>query len=307
MANNALSSLYLADPFVLRTSEGYFAYGTDGPERYAFEKSNREFPILRSQNLQDWEFVGGALKIPKPLTNEHFWAPEVAEKNGTYFMYYSAGGIEGRNQKLRVAIASDPRGPFIGEDKPLVPNEPFTIDAHPFQDPITNNWYLFFAKDSFNDPTGTGIAVAKLGDDMRTIDGPIASLLRGGAEWQIFERDRFWYDRTWPIWFCVEGPFVVYRNNRYWMFYSGGNWHASDYGVGCAVAENVTGPYQDMYDGPGVVTTGSGLYGPGHCSIVVGPDNNDYICFHAWDENYTARRFHIAPLEWTTRGPKAKV
>ncbi len=292
---------------VLRTSEGYFAYGTDGPDRYAFQKSNREFPVLHSLDLKDWNFISGALEIPTSLTDKHFWAPEVAEMNGTYFLYYSAGRIEGEHHKLRVATATNPRGPFKGSDKPFIESEPFTIDAHPFQDPQTNDWYLFFAKDFFEDPTGTGIAVAKLADDMQRVRGPITPLLRGRAEWQIFERNRFWYDKTWPIWFCVEGPFVIYRHNRYWMFYSGGNWHARNYGVGCAVAEDVTGPYQDIYDGPGVLTTGNGFFGPGHCSIVIGPDDNDYICFHAWDEQYTARRFHIARLEWTDKGPRAAV
>jgi len=292
---------------VLRTAEGYFAFGTDGPDRYAFHQSQKEFPVLYSPDLKHWDFETGALEIPKTIEELHFWAPEVAENNGTFYLYYSAGGIEGQDHKIRVAISKSPRGPYEGEDKPLIANEPFTIDAQPFQDPITDDWYLFFAKDFFQYPTGTGIAVIRLEDTLTKTKGDIIPLLRGHADWQIYERNRFWYDKTWPTWFCVEGPFVIHRHNKYWMFYSGGNWHASEYGVGCAVAETVTGPYKDIYAGPGVLTTGNGLYGPGHCSIVVGPDDNDYICFHAWDAQYTARRFHIAPLEWTDRGPKAKV
>ena len=47
---------YMADPFILRHENTYYAYGTD---RHSPEEM--QFPILRSQDLVTWQSVGWAL------------------------------------------------------------------------------------------------------------------------------------------------------------------------------------------------------------------------------------------------------
>ena len=300
---------YFADPFVLKTAGGYYAFGTDAPERPTFLKTGRQFPVLFSADLVSWEFVGGALEAPGTMERLAFWAPEVAEKDGRYLIYYSAGGEEGQEHKVRMAVSDRPEGPYRGDDRPLIPKEPFTIDAHPFRDPTSGRWYLFFSKDFFDEPAGTGIAVAPLADDLMSVEGEIIPVLRAQADWQVFERNRLWYDRVWPVWYCVEGAFVVFHEGRYWLFYSGGRWEASNYGVGCAVADSVLGPYVDAHvaEGASVLRTNDHLFGPGHNSVVKNLNGRDEICFHAWDKAYTVRRLHIAPLNWTPSGPEAAV
>src|SRR6185503_1132605 len=80
---------YFADPFVLKTRGMYYAYGTGhGPER-----DGRQFPVLRSRDLANWGYVGGALPALPPGDGKPFtayWAPEVAERDGVYYLYYSA-------------------------------------------------------------------------------------------------------------------------------------------------------------------------------------------------------------------------
>jgi hypothetical protein len=61
-------------------------------------------------------------------------------------------------------------------------------------------------------------------DDMISSTGPIKTVLRAVGDWQIFERNRKIYDRVFEAWHTVEGPAVVFRDNRYYCFYSGGNW-----------------------------------------------------------------------------------
>ena len=46
------------------------------------------------------------------------------------------------------------------------------------------------------------------------------------------------------------------------------------------------------------------LEGPGHCSVVTGPDGGDWIVYHAWDAQHTARRMCIDRIEWTAAGPR---
>lgn len=293
---------YLADPFVLRTGGRYYAYGTGSDEGAGRQRDGRVFPVVTSTDLVNWTFVGGALEPLSPSLSVAYWAPEVAEHNGTFYLYYAADG------RLRVAISASPEGPFRDVGHDLFPDEPFTIDASPFRDPRDGRWYLFFAKDFFDQRVGTGTAVVALADDMITPEGPARTVVRAGSDWQIYERNRNWYDRVWPAWHTVEGPFVVEHEGLYYCLYSGGCWQGPDYGVSYAVADHPLGPYRDewSHEGPAVLKGIPGqVLGPGHNSVVLGPDDHTlFVVYHAWDPAKTARRMCIDPLEWTSKGPR---
>lgn len=306
---NPVWSEYFADPFVLKWRGEYYAYGTA-----PFRASNGNiFAVLHSTDLVHWVQLGGALEPPHdsvqagPMTA--FWAPEVAERNGKFYMYYSAASSTGDEQhRLRVAVADHPAGPFRDSGRLLLPEEDFTIDAHPFRDPKDGQWYLFFAKDFFDERVGTGTAVVPLADDMLSAAGPPTTVLRASADWQIYEHNRHIYGQDWTAWHTIEGPFVIAHEDRYYCFYSGGAWHTPHYGVSYGVADHVLGPYRDEWsaEGPTVLRGIPGkVLGPGHNAIVRGPDDEtDFIVYHAWDVNETARRMCIDPLVWTADGPR---
>jgi arabinan endo-1,5-alpha-L-arabinosidase len=293
---------YFADPFVLRDSSGFYAYGTSGPDLAGVAP---HFPILRSHDLRQWEHIGHSLRPPKGREQDSFWAPEVAYRDGLYYLYYSSGGPDGQDHKLRVATAQRPEGPFHSDDVALLPDEPFSIDAHPFHDPASDRWFLFFAKDFFDGRSGTGIAVVEFAPDLMSVSGDVQTIIRPSADWQIYQRNRHWYGITWPAWHTVEGPFVVFKGGRYWLFYSGGLWKGSDYGVSYAVADHVLGPYVEWQPelGPKLLRTSATQFGPGHNSVVEA-SHRSYIIYHAWDSAYTARRMFVDELAWSADGPR---
>lgn len=288
---------YLADPQVMQYQGVYYAYGTGSG------LDGRQFPVLRSEDFVTWTHVGGALEPVAEPAMKDYWAPEVVEYRGKFYLYYAGDG------KMRVAVADKPEGPFRDTGKLLFPDEPFSIDGHPFFDPVSKRWYLFFAKDFFDQRPGTALAVVQLGEDMVSTVGPVKTVLRAFADWQIYERNRTLYDRKWDAWHTVEGPFVIYRDGRYYCFYSGGNWQTPGYGVGCAVSDTVMGPYQDLWskDKASVLSTIPGkLIGPGHNSVVLEPNKKTYfIVYHSWNAERTARQMCMDPIIWTDNGPKA--
>jgi GH43 family beta-xylosidase len=219
-------------------------------------------------------------------------------------MYYA------RDMRLRVAMAEVPTGPFRDTGHDLFPNEPFSIDGSPFRDPRDGKWYLFFAKDFFDRRAGTGTAVVPLADDMVTPEAEPQVVVRASSDWQIFQRNRRWYDRDWEAWHTVEGPFVIERAGTYYCFYSGGCWETADYGVGYAVASHPLGPWRDDWsrEGPMVLKgIPDKVLGPGHNSVVRGPDGQtDFIVYHAWDPARTARRMCIDRLVFTPDGPRCE-
>ena len=293
---------YMADPFVLKWRGEYYAYGTG--ERQA---DGRVFPLLHSTDLAHWTSLGGALEPGNGAEQHAYWAPEVAERDGRFYLYYSsAGGAGDETHRLRVAVADHPAGPFHDTGSLLLPDEEFSIDAHPFRDPKDGRWYLFFSKDYFDARVGTAVAVAPLADDMVSMSGPVTTALRPSADWQIFERDRALYDRSWDAWHTVEGAFIVVHEGRYYLLYSGGNWQTEGYGLGYAVADTVLGPYHEPENGPVILRgVGESVIGPGHNSVVLGPDDaTGFLVYHAWDKTRSARRMCIDPLVWTPDGPR---
>lgn len=296
---------YLADPFVLKWQGEYYAYGTGSNKGDLRQPDGCVFPVLHSADFVHWEHIGGALQ---PLAEaEAYWAPEVAARDDRFYLYYSAaGGGTDDTHRLRVAVADHPTGPFVDSGRLLLPDEGFTIDAHPFRDPKDGRWYLFFAKDFFDARVGTALAAAPLADDMVSVAGPATMVLRPSADWQIHARNRAIYGRTWDAWHTVEGAFVVLHDGRYYLLYSGGAWHKTDYGVGYAVADSVLGPYREPEPGPTVLRGVPGhVFGPGHNSVVRGPDDQIYfLAYHAWDAAHTARRLCLDTLVWTPDSPR---
>lgn len=293
----------MADPFVLKWNGVYYAYGTAPRDR----ESQRAFRVLRSDDLRHWDLLGGALTLLDPPLGSAYWAPEVAERGGEFYMFYSAASGSDETHRLRVATSRAPEGPFTDAGQDLLPDCGFTIDASPFRDPRDGQWYLYFAMDFLDgDRPGTGLAVVPLSDDLKTALAAPTVVARASADWQLYEHAREHYGQTWPAWYTVEGPFTVHRGGRYYCFYSGGAWHGPDYGVAWAVADHPLGPWRDSgNDGPTILRGVPGrTLGPGHNSVVIGPDGKDYIVYHAWDPDMTARRMCIDGLEWTDAGPR---
>jgi arabinan endo-1,5-alpha-L-arabinosidase len=298
----------LPDPFVLRHDGVYYAFGTTGNERKA---DGRIFTLLRSDDLVSWTEIGGALTPPSPDPVYQYWAPEVAFHDGTFFLYYAMGGKEEEKFELRVATSDKPQGPYADMGSRLVDCEDnrFTIDAHPFRDD-DGQWYLFYAKNFPNMEggahPGTAVVVDKL-VGMTKLAGECRTVVRARYGWTLYEARRRMnvYDQTFN-WHTIEGAFVRKHNGRYYCFYSGSNYQTANYGVDYVVADKVMGPYTGQGDHARFLKGIPGkVRGPGHHSIVVGPDGRtEYVVYHAWDPAMKVRQLCLDKLVWTPAGPR---
>jgi hypothetical protein len=266
---------YFADPFVWRIDDGWFAVGT----------------------------------------GRH-------EAEGRWWLYYSVGHGDRRHQ-LRVAVSDRPLGPWLDVAALTDPERvPFAIDPHPFRD-VDGRWYLFHARDFLDTSmnatdvntgeaqtrevrAGTALVVSPL-QGMTRLGEPLQVVARARCDWQRFAADRRHYDRVFD-WHTLEGPCVLRHDECYWCLYSGGCWQDASYGVDFAVADSPLGPWSDAgaEHGPRVLRSVPGqVTGPGHCSVVTGPDDDRWLCYHAWDAARTARRLCIDRLRFTADGPVA--
>lgn len=240
------------DPFILLHGDTYYAYGTEAADGIA---------VYVSDDLLVWERVEGnrlALHKDDSWGNRWFWAPEVYEVDGTFYMYYSA------DEHICVATSDSPLGPFRqAEKKPMIEGEK-CIDNSLFIDD-DGKPYLFY--DRFND--GLNIWVAELEDDLVTV--------RAGTEMPCIHVSQEW-EEVWPR--VNEGPYVLKHEGTYYMTYSANSYESLFYGIGYATAPQVTGPWT-KYDGNPILQKPGELVGVGHSAMFTDKEGQLRVVFHS--------------------------
>ncbi|MEP7218536.1 MAG: glycoside hydrolase family 43 protein, partial [Bacteroidota bacterium] len=280
------------DPYVLKHLGEYWGYAT------GFTGDGRAFGIIHSTDLVHWTHVGGAME-PLPGGMGCYWAPEVVYDNGRFLMYYSVG-MEVWMQ-IRVAVADNPAGPFVDSGH-ILTREEFAIDAHLFVDEDGER-YLFYATDFLQHThIGTGTVMDRMLDPF-TLAGNPQPVTRARYDWQIYDPDRA--DRGGVRWHTVEGPTVLKRKGIYFEMFSGGNWQNPSYGVSYATTDDIAsmGEWEQAGDGerllPILRTIPGKVIGPGHNSVVRGPDNRQLYCiYHRWAEDGSDRVLCIDRMDW---------
>lgn len=278
------------DPFVLKFRGEYWGYCT------GFWNDGRAFGILHSRDLVSWKEMPGAME---PLSGGHtcYWAPEVTYNDGRFYLYYSVGNEE--RMEIRVAVAEHPAGPFTDSGRRLT-SEPFAIDAHVFLDKDGTRW-LFYATDFLtHSHIGTGTVRDRMLDPF-TLAGDPRPVTLPRHDWHVYHPNR--PEKGGVRWHTVEGPFVLEREGVYYQMFSGGNWQNPTYGVSYATSEEGPRSLEEwrQEDLPILRTTGE-VVGPGHNSVVRGPDNRQLWCiYHRWSPDSSARVLAIDPLDWEGR------
>ena len=214
-----------------------------------------------------------------------YWAPEVIYDNGKFYLYYSAGNEI--LMEIRVAVSDRPDGGFVDAGVRLTKEE-FAIDAHVFIDDDRSR-YLFYATDFLEySHIGTGTVVDRM-IDWKTLAGKPRPVSRAKYEWQVYDPAR--KEKGGVRWHTVEGPAVLKHKGKYFEMFSGGNWQNMSYGVSFAVTDsmNFTDEWVQFSDGekilPIVRTIPEKVIGPGHNSIVRGPNNRELYCvYHRWTQ-----------------------
>ncbi len=154
------NSITLRDPFIMRHPNGYYLYGTTrGADGEGFD-------AWFSRDLLNWSFTGEVYEKPDSATwNElHFAGPEVHDRNGRFYMFYSAGSKAGF-KGIGVAVANSPLGPFFDAPyNPITPDDRDFRDPHLYTDPGGTHW-LFFTDEWTSVGTET-LYVQKLTNDL---------------------------------------------------------------------------------------------------------------------------------------------
>lgn len=292
------------DPFLLHASDGrYYMYGTslaDGFEAYV------------STDLQTWTKCGQVYRgAGEGQWNEScFWAPEVYEFNGKYYMFYSANWRhnptgEGENFRIGVAVADSAAGPFRDlMNRPVFdPGYP-VIDANVFHDDTTGKFYLYYSRCCYKHPVESEIAAearrkgtfkdveeswvygVELKPDFSGVVGeprlllsPPKKIADRQAEWESRSVTSGEVNRRW-----TEGSFLFKKGDTYYIMYSANSFEGKHYAVGYATAKNPLGPFKKAENNPVLqenVSRGGEVMGTGHNMVITLPGGDMYCVYHA--------------------------
>jgi hypothetical protein len=275
------------DPAVIVVGQTYYAYATNSVAG--------NIQIIASNDLTNWTAVGNALPaLPGWAMPDNTWAPSVDQVNGQFLLYYAADVAKNATECISVARSDSPKGPFVDRSTaPLVCQTSLggSIDPSTFTDAYGVTYLVWKSNDASPskiwaeplDPAGTGLA-----------PGATPSLLLSA-------------DQTWEQG-VVEAPDMVPAEGHYDLFFSGNNWNTSRYAVGFATCSGPLGPCSDSPSGP-ILSSGSGVAGPGGESIFTGTSGVHWIAFHAWVPGAVgfpnSRDLYVRQLDLT--GPVPKV
>jgi arabinoxylan arabinofuranohydrolase len=238
--------------YMYPTSDGYNGW------------SGTSFKAFSSSDLTNWKDEGVILDLPKDVSwgQKNAWAPTIIEKeiNGVYkyFYYFTAA------QKIGVATADYPTGPFVDSGRPLISSFPNgikkgqQIDPAVFNDPKTGKNYLYW---------GNGyMAAVELNADMISIDTSAIKILTPKPTYN-------------------EGTHVFYRNGTYYFLWSENDTRSEDYQVRYGTSDSPLGQINVPTNNLVLAKNSDmGIFGTGHHSVIQRPGKDEwYIVYHRFN------------------------
>ncbi|MFN7139026.1 MAG: glycoside hydrolase family 43 protein, partial [Limisphaerales bacterium] len=156
-----------------------------------------------------------------------------------------------------VAVSDSPLGPF--EDKAVFVKH--AIDAHVYQDD-DGKLYFYYV----NLAGGFKIMAQEMADPL-TLKGEPREVIRPTEPWEKINGE------------VTEGPFILKRKGIYYLMYSGTGADSPNYAIGYATSKSPLGPFVKYEKNP-IVQRNGDLLGPGHHSVIEGPDKKLWMVYH---------------------------
>jgi len=301
-------SVSFGDPFILYASDGnYYMYGTTG--------GLNGFKAYSSTDLIEWKDEGVIYEgaTTESWTVDCFWAPEVYERNGKYYLWFSANWkhnptLEEENFRIGVAVSDSPTGPFkeLHNGPVFDPGYPI-IDANLYFDDENDKIFLYYSRCCYKNPVESEVATwakekgwfdeieeswvygVELKPDYSGVIGEPVLLLRPPvsmddkqAEWESRSVTSREVNRRW-----TEGSFIFKKNDVFYMMYSANFFGGQNYAVGYATSNHPLGPFNKAENNPVLqknTEQGGKVTGTGHNMVLTLPDGEMLCVYHGRTE-----------------------
>ena len=277
------SPILLADPTIFYYDGTYYLYGTSGNDK------NMGFEVYVSKNLKSWKRSdkndGYALKRGESYGDIGFWAPQVFEFEGKFYMAYTA------NEHIAIATSDSPLGPFSQAKKKDLEAPVKQIDPYVFIDDDGKK-YMYHVRLT----EGNRLFVAEMEDDFSGIKEETLTY--------CFHAEEPWENTQNVDWTVSEGPAIIKHEGLYYFIYSANDFRNPDYAVGYAVSESPMGPWTKSTTNPIFNKADAGINGSGHGDYFLdGKGKLRYVLHtHNSDDKVSPRKTALIELEFKEDG-----
>ena len=276
------------DPSVIRVGEDYYATATTGGW-------SPFFPIAHSRDLVNWKIIGSVFPKKPTWAKGDFWAPEITEDRGKFYVFYTARRDDGKGKKgtlcVAVAVADKPDGVYADKGA-LVCQEMGSLDGFFIRDE-NDQPFLVWKEDGNDRQQPTWLYAQQLDESLTKLVGKPKKLFRNeGSGWENH---------------VIEGADIVRKDGLFYMFYSGNACcgRSCNYALGVARSKTLLGKWEKNTANP-ILAANETWQCPGHGTIVKTPDGSDFLLYHAYRKRNDAfnigREALLDKVEWTKDG-----
>ncbi|MDQ4120265.1 MAG: family 43 glycosylhydrolase [Acidobacteriota bacterium] len=270
------------DPSVIRVGRDYYATATSsewGPE----------FPILHSRDLVNWNIVGVVFPKRPDWSVGNYWAPEIWQENGKFYIWYVARRKDGP-LCIAVATAAKPTGPYTDHGA-LECQKVGSIDAFPIRDE-NGKLMVVWKEDGNSVGEPTPLWAQEFDEKQMRLVGNRREIMRNDPG-------------TWEG-HLIEGPFIMRHNNYFYMIYAANACcgRGCNYATGVARSKTLLGNWE-KYDQNPILKGNENWNCPGHGSAVTTENGRTYFMYHAYhpkDTHYVGRQALLDEIQWTPDG-----
>jgi len=282
----------------------------------------RRVPVMTSENLVDWTYVGESFTEPPSWADptSALWAPDIVYSS-TFDQYYlfvvvtdtasSVSGVEGcaSDSAIAVATSADPTGPWTFSDTPVVA---------PRQNGEGCNFLWTYDPDVLGD-TVTDSAIFYYGSYYGGIFGTTLELTADGAVADTEAATMVAIDNKY------EGANVIEKDGYYYLFASATNCcngALTGYSVFVGRSTDPLGPFVDR-EGvpltdenaggtPFLTMNGNRWVGTGHNTVFQDANGDWWTIYHAvdqqdpfyaFDPGFTKRPALLDAIDWVDGWP----
>ncbi|MDO6423138.1 arabinan endo-1,5-alpha-L-arabinosidase [Saccharophagus degradans] len=292
------------DPVMIKEGDTYYLFST-GPG----------ITMYSSSDMKNWRREGEVFnQAPSWASNAvpnfkgHLWAPDIIEKDGLFYLYYSVSAFGKNTSGIGVTVSPtlNPRAPNYGwQDKGMVLRSVPERDEWNAIDPnivVDNNGTAWMAFGSF----WQSLKMVALDSSWTKIAEPqqwhtIAALPKGSMPTGDAVKDGE-----------IEAPFIFKKNDDYFLFVSWGKCCRKDestYRLAIGRSKNATGPFldkngKDLAQGGGtlLISGNKNWPGLGHNSAYTF-DGKDWLVLHAYESaDNGLQKLKILEINWDKDG-----
>ncbi|WP_307322280.1 glycoside hydrolase family 43 protein [Evansella vedderi] len=203
-------NIQIRDPFVFTNKKDgkYYLFGSTDKNIWG---PGTGFDVYVGEDLENWD---GPYPVFRPdedfYSEENFWAPEVHEYNGRYFMFATFFRKDNQHRGTGILVSDSLMGPFKPHSAgPVTPKNWFSLDGTLFIDEEGLPWMVFCHE--WVQVEDGEICAVRLSEDLKeSVGEPIVLFRASEAPWPTSFKHK---TRKSPNNYVTDGTFMFRASN----------------------------------------------------------------------------------------------